>query len=156
VKRYWFLSGFCCWKFKQICKNWVWNIKSVELSNVFTLGPMNGTGYTSRSEPAASTCAPCIMDDVCMDRTNIIFISYSNQAGHWCTKSSIHMYLSVPTSNHQLLLPAYMVTLCSTYLWCTVPLTIPLTYGVLTSVGRFLTSKKNLKVVVLVPSYSNS
>jgi hypothetical protein len=33
----------------------------------------NGTGYTSRSEPAASTCAPCRMDDVWTG--NIIFIS---------------------------------------------------------------------------------
>ncbi len=151
MKRYWFLSGFCCWKFKQICKNWVWNIKSVELSNVFTLGPMNGTGYTSRSEPAASTCAPCRMDDVCMDRTNIIFISYSNQAGHWCTKSSIHMYLSVPTSNHQLLLPTYMVTLCSTYL----PYYSTYLWYLPVLDGSWL-FKKNLKVVVLVPSYSNS
>ncbi len=36
--RYWFLNGFCCWKFKQIAKNWGWKEKSWAL-NVFTLGP---------------------------------------------------------------------------------------------------------------------
>ncbi len=30
--RYWFFSGFYCWKFKQITKNWVWKQKSVEPS----------------------------------------------------------------------------------------------------------------------------
>ncbi len=28
--RYWFLSGFCCWKFKNNCKNWVGKEKLVE------------------------------------------------------------------------------------------------------------------------------
>jgi hypothetical protein len=31
-RRYWHLSGFCCWKFKQIAKNWVWKEKVVEPS----------------------------------------------------------------------------------------------------------------------------
>ncbi len=25
--KYWFFGGFCCWKFKQIIKNWVWKGK---------------------------------------------------------------------------------------------------------------------------------
>jgi hypothetical protein len=31
-ERYWFLNGFCCWKFKQIAKKWVGKEKSAEAS----------------------------------------------------------------------------------------------------------------------------
>jgi len=44
--RYWFWSGFCCYKSKQFAKNRVWKEKSVEPSMcVHTWA--NGTGYTS-------------------------------------------------------------------------------------------------------------
>jgi hypothetical protein len=38
--RYWFFSGFCCWKFKKIYKNWVWKEKSVEPTEWATLVPI--------------------------------------------------------------------------------------------------------------------
>jgi hypothetical protein len=38
-----FLSGFCCWKFKQSAKNWVLKEKSVEPSNVFTFAEFKKT-----------------------------------------------------------------------------------------------------------------
>jgi len=61
-----FLSGFCCWKFKQIAKHWVWKEKISWAFNVFTLMDLeifnsqmwknkecvhtwaNGTSYTSK------------------------------------------------------------------------------------------------------------
>ncbi len=42
-EKYWFFSGFCCWKFKQILKIGVWKGKSVD--HVCTCA--NGTCYTS-------------------------------------------------------------------------------------------------------------
>jgi hypothetical protein len=42
-EKYWFFSGFCCWKFKQIVKNYVGKGKSVD--HVCTCA--NGTCYTS-------------------------------------------------------------------------------------------------------------
>jgi len=43
--RDWFLSGFCCWKFKQIAENWVWKETSFEPSMCVHTWD-NSAGYT--------------------------------------------------------------------------------------------------------------